>query len=78
MWLLIVPEVLASVASHRDDVVLGGYNVRLRATPDEVKAFAEDLRANFARRAVNQGINGEAFANDIIANVVSSVWRDLF
>lgn len=78
MCLLIVPEVLALIAPHRDDVVLGGYNVRLRATPDKVKAFAEDSRATIARRAVNEGINGEVFANDLVANVVSSVCGRLF
>lgn len=73
IWFLILPEAYASAVHRHDEVSLGIHGFRARATSKDVKAFAEGFRTNLAQRAGDQGFNGEAFANDLVANVVTSV-----
>ncbi|KAH6620306.1 hypothetical protein C7974DRAFT_458375 [Boeremia exigua] len=50
----------------------------IRATSDKARAFAEGFGAELAQKASDQGINGEAFASKIVADVISSICQSYF
>lgn len=66
----------ASSSHHRPNKFRQSSRARIRATSEEPRDFAEGLINNLANRASAQGYNGHAFANDLVAGVVSSVCRE--
>ncbi|KAJ4984311.1 hypothetical protein SVAN01_10216 [Stagonosporopsis vannaccii] len=78
MWALVLPGALASALNSRDDIDSGSHNDHVRETSDKAKAFAEGFRANIAQKAGNQDVNGEAFASNLVANIISSVCGSYF
>ncbi|CAO2657646.1 Nn.00g037720.m01.CDS01 [Neocucurbitaria sp. VM-36] len=67
--MILLPGTQASVVNDRRYEFL----VRVRDVSDKVRAFAEDFSADLAEKANAQGQNGEVFAHNLVADVISSV-----
>ncbi|OAL57003.1 hypothetical protein IQ07DRAFT_25238 [Pyrenochaeta sp. DS3sAY3a] len=66
-----------STNEHRDDLRRRAA-LRVRDVSDKVKSFAEDFSSELADRANAQGQNGEVYAHNLVADVISSVCDSYF
>jgi hypothetical protein len=52
--------------------------MRIRGVSDKVKIFAQNLGDDLAENAAAQGLNGEIFAHNLVADVISSICTRYF
>ncbi|KAJ4373895.1 hypothetical protein N0V83_002634 [Neocucurbitaria cava] len=72
--MILLPGTQASALDHQRYEL----RLRVRAVSDRVRAFAEDFSADLAEKANAEGQNGEVFAHNLVANVISSVCDSYF
>lgn len=53
-------------------------DIGLRAASNKVRGFTEGFKVDIAQKANRQGLNGEAFAQNLVAGVVPSVCQSHF
>lgn len=76
--MMLLPGTHASSDHQRREELRRRADVRIRDVSDKVKAFAQDFGADLAEKANAQGQNGEVFAHNLVADVVSSVCDEYF
>lgn len=75
--MLQLPESQAMIYHHHK-VTYSSLDHTVRGSGNQVRAFAEDLRADISQRAERDGSDGNSFATKLVADVISSVCQDYF
>jgi hypothetical protein len=76
--LILLPGVHASTNHHRREGLNLRARLQIRAVSDKVKVFAQDFSGDLAEKMNTQDLNGEAFAHNLVASVISSVCDSYF
>ncbi|KAH7078510.1 hypothetical protein FB567DRAFT_137376 [Paraphoma chrysanthemicola] len=76
--MMLLPGTHASPDYQRREDLRRRAELRVRDVSDKVKAFAQDFSADLAEKANAQGQNGEVFAHNLVADVISSVCDGYF
>ncbi|KAH7079204.1 hypothetical protein BKA63DRAFT_408284, partial [Paraphoma chrysanthemicola] len=76
--MMLLPGTHASPDHQRREDLRRRAELRVRDVSDKVKAFAQDFSADLAEKANAQGQNGEVFAHNLVADVISSVCDGYF
>jgi hypothetical protein len=76
--LAMLPGAHASSENHGQDELRERAEWHIREVGDRVKLFAQDFSSDLAEKVTAQGQNGEVFAHNLVADVVSSVCTEYF
>ncbi|KAH7402524.1 hypothetical protein BKA66DRAFT_604108 [Pyrenochaeta sp. MPI-SDFR-AT-0127] len=76
--MMLLPGTNASSTHDRKAELRRRAELRVRDVSDKLKAFAQDFNVDLAEKANAQGQNGDVFAHNLVADVVSSVCDSYF
>jgi hypothetical protein len=76
--LAMLPGAHASPENHEQDKLRERAEWHIREVSDRVRLFAQDFGSDLAEQVTAQGLNGDAFAHNLVADVVSSVCTEYF
>jgi hypothetical protein len=75
---VLLPGAYASAEIAQRNELRKRAELRVRDVRDKVEVFAQDFSKDLAERVTAHGTNGELFAHNLVANVVSSVCDEYF
>lgn len=76
--LLLLPRAQASVHDRLDKKSDATADTRLHTVAGGIKSFAEEFKVDWAEKASNQGVDGDALADSVVADMISSVCQRHF
>jgi hypothetical protein len=76
--LAMLPGAYAAPENHQQDKLRERAEWHIQEVSDRVKLFAQDISNDLAEKVTAQGLNGDVFAHNLVANVVSSVCSEYF